>query len=117
MIAVLAAFCEGEGHILGVGRLAHKESDRAAAIVEMLTRMGVPASIHEDEMTISGMGLTRRLLTGNLLRGGNYTSGHDHRMVMALKVASLGASSPIVIDDTECVAKSFPTFMDLFDML
>lgn len=117
MIAVLAAFCEGESHILGVGRLTHKESDRAAAIVDMLTRMGVPARIHEDELTISGMGLTRRLLTGNLLRGGEFTSSHDHRMVMALKVASLGASSPIVIDDVDCVAKSFPSFMDLFDLL
>ena len=36
-------------------------------------------------------------------------------MVMALKVASLTADSPIVIDDTDCVAKSFPTFLQLFE--
>jgi 5-enolpyruvylshikimate-3-phosphate synthase len=33
-------------------------------------------------------------------------------MVMALKVAALGADSPIVIDDEKCVAKSFPQFAE-----
>jgi 5-enolpyruvylshikimate-3-phosphate synthase len=35
-------------------------------------------------------------------------------MVMALKVAALGADAPITIDDEACVAKSFPQFHDLF---
>ena len=52
-----------------------------------------------------------------LLRGGEYTSHHDHRMVMALKVAALGADSPIVIDDEDCVAKSFPSFNEQFALL
>ncbi len=115
IISVLAAFCEGESHIAGVGRLASKESDRASAILSMLTQMGVPASIDRDILTVSGMPLSRRILSGNLLRGGEYTSRHDHRMVMALKVASLGADSPITIDDTACVSKSFPSFLPLFD--
>ena len=117
IVAVLAAFCPGTSHIRGVERLLHKETDRAAAIVDMLTRMGVPASADGDTMTIEGMSLTRRLLTGRLLKGGSFTSYGDHRMVMALKVASLGADSPVEIDDTACVAKSFPGFNDLFDKL
>ena len=117
MVAVLAAFCPGESHILGVQRLRHKETDRAAAIQEMLQQMGVPVSIEEDEMTITGMGFTQRLATGQLLKGGRYVSHADHRMVMALKVASLGADSPIEIDDTACVAKSFPNFNKLFEKL
>jgi len=117
MVAVLAAFCPGQSHILGVERLRHKETDRAAAVESMLTQMGVPVSISEDEMTVTGMGLTQRIITGKLLNGGNYTSHGDHRMVMALKVASLGASSPVVIDDVSCVAKSFPDFNDLFERL
>lgn len=112
--AVLAALCPGESRIAGTGRLANKESDRARAITAMLTQMGVDCSIEGDEMVIHGHSLTSRLLNGNLLNGGEYTSNHDHRMVMALKVASLGASSPIVIDDEECVAKSFPDFLTLF---
>ncbi|MBP3203291.1 MAG: type I 3-dehydroquinate dehydratase [Bacteroidales bacterium] len=117
MVAVLAAFCPGESHLLGVERLRHKETDRAAAIEAMLTQMGVPVSIVEDRMSITGMGLTQRVATGQLLRGGTYPSHADHRMVMALSVASLGASSPIVIDDVACVAKSFPDFNELFARL
>ena len=117
IVAVLAAFCPGTSRIRGVERLRHKETDRAAAIVDMLTQMGVPVRLDEDEMTVEGMGLPQRVLTGNLLKGGSYTSHGDHRMVMALKVASLGADGPVEIDDTACVAKSFPEFLDMFDRL
>ena len=114
IISVLAAFCQGTSRLAGVGRLANKESDRAKAILEMLTCMGVKASVDGDEMIIEGHSLAQRLLQGTLLKGGSYTSHHDHRMVMALKVAALGADSPIMIDDEECVAKSFPQFHDVF---
>ena len=117
IVAVLAAFCPGTSRIRGVERLRHKETDRAAAIVDMLTQMGVPVRVDEDEMTVEGMGFPQRVLTGNLLKGGSYTSHGDHRMVMALKVASLGADGPVEIDDTACVAKSFPEFLDMFDRL
>ena len=138
IISVLAAFCQGTSRLAGVGRLANKESDRAKAIIEMLTQMGVRASIEGDVMIIEGHNLAQRLLnhgaTDNaegvnkksvswadaghgLLKGGSYTSCHDHRMVMALKVAALGADSPIVIDDEDCVAKSFPQFHETFEAI
>ena len=110
IVAVLAAFCAGESRISGVGRLASKESNRAEAILEMLLQMGVEARIEGDDLVVFGESLSARLLNGRLLKGGEYTSRHDHRMVMALKVASLGAESPIVIDDEACVGKSFPGF-------
>ena len=122
IIAVLAAFCQGTSRIEGTGRLANKESDRAKAILEMLTQMGVKAEISDDTLIVEGHSLAQRLLAAGaevqkagdcpgLLKGGNYTSRHDHRMVMALKVAALGADSPITIDDEICVAKSFPDFL------
>ena len=117
IVSVLAAFCQGTSRLAGVGRLANKESDRATAIVDMLTQMGVAVTVEGDEMVIEGHGLAQRLLNGTLLKGGSYTSHHDHRMVMALKVAALGADSPIVIDDVDCVAKSFPQFHGLFEKL
>ena len=117
IVAVLAAFCPGTSRIRGVERLRHKETDRAAAIVDMLTQMGVPVRVDEDEMTVEGMGFPQRILTGNLLKGGQYTSHGDHRMVMALKVASLGADGPVEIDDPACVAKSFPGFLEMFEKL
>ena len=117
IISVLAAFCQGTSRIAGVGRLANKESDRAKAIVEMLTQMGVKASVEGDELVVEGHSLAQRLLAQGLLKGGECTSHHDHRMVMALKVASLGADSPISIDDEVCVEKSFPDFLEMFRRL
>ena len=126
ILAVLAAFCQGTSRMAGVSRLANKESDRAKAILGMLHQMGVEARVEKDELVVEGYTLAQRLLgspvksgmTGvALLKGGAYTSHHDHRMVMALKVASLGADSPITIDDEACVAKSFPQFNELFGKL
>ena len=117
IVAILASFCQGTSKIAGVGRLANKESDRGKAILSMLVQLGVKARISGDKMIIEGHSLAQRCITGHLLKGGNYTSSHDHRMVMALKVAELGADGPIVIDDIECVSKSFPTFMELFGKL
>ncbi len=112
--AVLAAFCPGRSRLSGVGRLAGKESDRAAAIKEVLEQLGVAVSVEGDDMLIDGQAYSTRLLRGTLLHGGKFTSHHDHRMVMALRVAELGADGPIEIDDTECVAKSFPDFEKVF---
>ena len=117
IVAVLSAFCPGESHLLGVERLRHKETDRASAIEQTLKQMGVDVVVNEDEMVVSGISLVQRLATGRLLRGGRYPSFGDHRMVMALRVAALGADAPVVIDDTACVAKSFPDFNELFDRL
>lgn len=114
IVAILAAFCAGESHISGVGRLASKESDRGDAILKMLLQMGVDARIEGDELIIEGESLSGRILSGRLLNGGEYTSRHDHRLVMALKLASLGTKSPIVIDDEACVEKSFPDFLQSF---
>lgn len=113
IVSVLAAFCAGESRISGIGRLAVKESNRAEAIVGMLTQMGVECAVEGDELVVEGEPLTSRILHGRMLKGGSYTTHHDHRMVMALKVASIGAESPIVLDDEACVSKSFPGFPDL----
>ena len=117
VISVLAAFCQGTSKISGVGRLANKESDRGKAIVDMLTAMGVKAWIKGDRLCIEGHSLAQRRLSGRMLRGGDYTSSKDHRMVMAIKTASLGMDGPFTIDDTSCVSKSFPTFFEIFEKL
>lgn len=135
IVSVLAAFCQGTSRIAGLNRLANKESDRASAILNMLRQMGVDVHREDDELVIRGYSLAQRLLgqqahgsagqsavqaggqasrVPGLLKGGNYKSHHDHRMVMALKVASLGADGPIVIDDEACVQKSFPSFDERF---
>lgn len=117
IVAILAAFCHGRSNIQGFKRLASKESDRGTAILNMLTQMGVEASASGDTLSIVGESVESRLLNGHLLKGGEYTSSHDHRMAMALTVASWCADSPILIDDTTCVAKSFPAFLDTYRLI
>ncbi len=112
LAALLAAFCPGQSTIAGVQRLRNKESDRAEAILKTLTQMGVTARINGDELRVIGEGLTQRFTAGHLLKGGQYSSYHDHRMVMVLSLAQMAADSPIEIDDTLCVAKSFPGFFE-----
>ena len=117
IVAILAAFCHGRSNIQGFKRLASKESDRGAAILNMLTQMGVEASAAGDILSITGESVESRLLNGHLLKGGEYTSSHDHRMAMALTVASWCVDSPIQIDDTSCIAKSFPAFLDAYRLI
>ena len=117
IVAVLAAFCHGRSNIQGFKRLASKESDRGTAILNMLTQMGVEASASGDTLSIVGESVESRLLNGHLLKGGDYTSSRDHRMAMALTVASWCADSPIRIDDLDCIAKSFPAFLPTYRRL
>lgn len=117
ILSVLACFCSGESHIAGLDRLSHKESDRGEAILSMLGKLGVEASAEDNVLTIKGESLAGRLVGGRLLKGGACSSYGDHRMAMALKVASLGCSSPLTIDDEACVAKSFPGFSGIFSNL
>ena len=116
VVSVLAAFCAGRSTLSGIARLSGKESNRAEAILEMLSALGVNASVVEDELIVEGEQLTSRVMNGRLLKGGYFTTRHDHRMVMALAVASLGADSPITVDDADCVAKSFPGFFTTADI-
>ena len=128
ILSVLALFCDGSSRISGLGRLSTKESDRKTAILDMLEGLGQKASVDGDTLVVSGCPLARRLLFHSrgmslpcgataLLRGGRFTSRHDHRMAMALSVASLAADSPLGIDDKDCVAKSYPHFNQVFDSL
>lgn len=114
IVSVLAAYCHGKNRLKGFKRLEGKESNRGEAILDMLTRMGVEAWAEDDELIVVGESLECRFLSGNMLKGGQYTTSHDHRMAMALSVASLATDTPVEMDDTDCLAKSFPGFTDTF---
>jgi 3-phosphoshikimate 1-carboxyvinyltransferase len=107
-LAVAAALAHGNTEIRDAAELRVKESDRIAAIARELGRMGVRVEERPDGMVIAG---------GQRFRGARVTSGGDHRMAMALAVAGLVADGETVIDDTACVATSFPTFVDTVNAL
>ena len=107
---VLAVFAGGESVIAGISRLRNKESDRAASFAGEFRKLGVQVTIADDQMTIGGRENRR-------LTGARCSSHGDHRLAMALTIASLMADGPVRIDDTECIAKSFPGFLDTLQKL
>jgi 5-enolpyruvylshikimate-3-phosphate synthase len=100
---VAAACADGETVLAGARELRVKESDRIAAMAEGLAVLGVDAEPRDDGMRIRG----------GTLGGGRIKSHGDHRIVMALAMAGLRATQPVVIADCDNVATSFPGFADL----
>ncbi|MBS4976229.1 MAG: 3-phosphoshikimate 1-carboxyvinyltransferase [Eubacterium sp.] len=106
ILCVLGMYSLGNTHIYNAGRLRIKESDRIAAMEEELRKFGVTITSTEDEIFIQG--------------GQNYTCkqtlhGHnDHRIVMALSVATACSNSCTTIEDAQAITKSYPTFFDDF---
>jgi len=105
-LAVLAAFAQGETVITGVAHLRHKESDRLAAVVTELKKMGLEARETGDGLAIRG----------GAPHGAVIHTYNDHRLAMSFAVAGLKAPG-MVITDPDCVAKSFPDFWEIFDRL
>lgn len=101
-LAVLAIACKGTSLIKGVSRLIHKESNRAEAIKNELTKAGITVEIEGDEMYI----------TGGTPHHCTFESYNDHRMAMAAATMALIASDPITITTPECVNKSYPEFWE-----
>jgi 3-phosphoshikimate 1-carboxyvinyltransferase len=117
VLAILAAFCEGESSIKGVDRLRTKESDRKESIMETLRNMGVKAEVEDGTMYIEGISYARRVVEGKNIAKGTYKSFNDHRIAMAVHLASLGTPEKVCVDRTECINKSFPQFLTIFNSL
>jgi 3-phosphoshikimate 1-carboxyvinyltransferase len=103
ILAVLASQAKGRTRIFNASRLRFKESDRLATTTMELRKMGAQIDSTEDGIIIEGP---------TPLRGSEIDSHHDHRIAMACTVAGLIAKSPTEIMGVECVAKSYPDFIE-----
>ena len=99
----------GETVFTGIGRLRIKESDRVAAMAEVLGRFGVEVLAEEARFVVRG--------TSGALKGGSFRSFGDHRIAMATAIGATRASAAVEIDDARCAAKSYPRFFDEFAAL
>jgi 3-phosphoshikimate 1-carboxyvinyltransferase len=108
ILAVAAAMAQGRTEIGDAAELRVKESDRLAALARELGALGVRVGEQPDGLVIEGP--TR-------LRGAVVKSGGDHRIAMALAVAGLVAEGETVIEDTDCIATSFPRFAETLNAL
>ena len=109
VLSVLASLCEGDTSFINAKRLRIKECDRITCVKEELLKLGAIVSEAEEEMYFTGVST----LHGSL----ELSSHNDHRIAMALAVASTVASSSLMIDGAESVKKSYPHFWDDFRKL
>ena len=108
VLAVAMAAAEGESRITGAARLRIKESDRLSAIANALTACGADVTELPDGLIIRG---------GKPLHAARVDGCNDHRIVMAMAVASAIADGDITITDSEAVSKSAPAFWEEFASL
>ncbi len=102
MIAVMAAFADGETVISDAAELKAKESNRIDTVVEGLRNLSVEVTPKEDGMIIQG----------GKVSGGKVNSYLDHRIAMSFAIASLASDGPIEIQDADCVNISYPHFYE-----
>ncbi|MCR5784226.1 MAG: 3-phosphoshikimate 1-carboxyvinyltransferase [Eubacterium sp.] len=101
IIAVMAAFAEGQTIIKDAADLKAKESDRIYTTVTNLKKMGADITATDDGMIINGTGA---------LKGAALDSFADHRIAMSMAVAALAAEGTTDIENADCVNISYPNF-------
>ena len=101
-MAVLAAVARGVSEFVGIERARLKESDRVSAVKQGLERMGIKVGEERNRITIAG----------SRPKGAIIDPKNDHRIAMAFSVLGSVAGGTI-IEDAECVSKTFPEFWDV----
>ena len=107
-LTVLAQLAEGTTKFINASRLRIKECDRITCMKEELEKLGGSIDEMPDGMIIYGV---------NRLHGGVVNSHNDHRVVMALAMATLRMDGDLVIENAEAITKSFPNFFEVFESL
>ncbi|SFQ96617.1 3-phosphoshikimate 1-carboxyvinyltransferase [Desulfoscipio geothermicus] len=108
VLAVAAAVAEGETVVQDAAELRHKETDRIAAVVQVLRSMNADIEERPDGFIIRG---------GRRLRGAVCDSFGDHRMAMSAAVAGLTAYGETTVKGAECVKISYPNFFDTLNSI
>jgi 3-phosphoshikimate 1-carboxyvinyltransferase len=101
--AVAATQSAGSATVRDAAELRVKEVDRISVLAGELRKMGAEIEEFPDGFTVHGP--TR-------LRGAAVDSHDDHRLGMSLAVAGLLADGPTQIEDADCIADSFPGFVE-----
>ncbi|MBK9648525.1 MAG: 3-phosphoshikimate 1-carboxyvinyltransferase [Deltaproteobacteria bacterium] len=113
VLAVAAAFAEGETIIRDAQELRVKESDRVATTVGLLRAFGVEAEERPDGLRVVGRGRAG-------LNAASVATQGDHRVGMAAAVLALALPAglgPSTVHSADCIRTSFPSFPDLLERL
>ena len=109
ILCVAASFASGKTLIQGISELKVKETDRINSISKNLTTAGVKVEVcSDDEVMIEG---TREHKPSHFMSFG------DHRSAMSAVILGAAIGNNCTIDETQCINKSFPKFISLFESL
>lgn len=109
VLAVVAAARRSPTHFVNTRRLHLKESDRIAAMADVLSRFGVETEVTDGAFVVRG--------SARPFRGGAFRAFGDHRIALAVAVGATRAERVVELDDIACAAKSYPTFFTDFSAL
>lgn len=105
ILGVVGSLSKGVTTIVNGERLRFKESDRLMATADVLNKLGGNIEETADGLVIHGVdGFT----------GGHVESHNDHRIAMAVAIASICADDKVILDGAEAVNKSYPHFWEDF---
>lgn len=107
ILAVVGCFAEGETEIVNAAIARKKESDRIHCIAHELKKMGADIEERPDGL----------LIRPAKLKAAHLETYHDHRLVLALSVASMAAEGESSLVGVECISKTYPTFYEDFRAL
>lgn len=105
ILSLACVFANGTSTIYNASRLRIKECDRLKAICQELNRLGANIIEKEDGLVITGL---------TSLHGSSVFSWNDHRIAMTLAIASTKLKEALIIDNKDCVKKSYPSFWQDF---
>lgn len=110
ILAIAAAYAEGETFMDGLEELRVKESDRLSAVANGLKLNGVACVEGKDSLSVTGRPDGKGY--GNA-SGEAVTTHLDHRIAMSFLVLGLASEHCVRVDDANVIKTSFPEFMDL----
>lgn len=104
-LAVASCFADGPVRLYNVWQARLKETDRIAAMASRISRLGGRAKELDDGLEIHPV---------DCFHATSIDGFGDHRIVMAMALASLRSRSGLTIEDAHEAAVTFPTFFELF---
>ena len=105
-LAAIAPFASSPTRVTGIGFIRKKETDRVAAVVNELKRLGIRAEEEDDGFVVHPACRSPR----------EVETYDDHRMAMSFSLVGL-MSKGIEIKDPGCVSKTFPRFFEVLEQL
>ena len=111
ILSLKAAVSGKKIEIVNVERLRIKESDRLKATVEELSKLNFDLIEKKDSILIN----SREDLKANKNEKIVSLSSHsDHRIAMMIAIATTCYDGEILLDNLDCVKKSYPNFWEVF---